>query len=214
MKQVDWYFDFISPYAYLQSARLAEIGRAAEVSLRPILFAAVLNHWGTIGPAELMPKRRWTYEHCAWLAHRHGIPFRMPRAHPFNPLPLLRLALADSSDGIVSPESVTRLFHFVWVEGHLPTDRAAWDALLAELSVGAERLESTPVKSLLHANTSRALSQDVFGVPTACCENRAFWGFDSTDMLMAWLNDDALFRSDEFARAGNLPVGIQRVRAS
>ena len=59
-----------------------------------MLFAGLLNHWGQKGPAEIPAKRRWTYRWCTWWARELGIPFRFPAAHPFNPLPHLRLSLA------------------------------------------------------------------------------------------------------------------------
>ena len=66
---------------------------------RPVLFAGLLKHHGQLGPAEIAPKRDWTYRQVLWLAHAHGIPLQMPAAHPFNPLALLRLALACGQDG-------------------------------------------------------------------------------------------------------------------
>ena len=39
-----WYFDFVSPYSYLQFEAYPELMQTAE--LRPVLFAGLLNHWG------------------------------------------------------------------------------------------------------------------------------------------------------------------------
>ena len=79
MKSLDWYFDFISPYAYLQNAVLARVAQHAQIRRRPILFGGLLTHWGHLGPAEIPPKRDWTYVHCAWLAEQHGIALRRRR---------------------------------------------------------------------------------------------------------------------------------------
>jgi 2-hydroxychromene-2-carboxylate isomerase len=117
MNKIDWYFDFISPFSYLQSELLHRLPTETEVRFKPLLFAGLLNHWDNKGPAEIVPKRAWTFEHCAWLAHRHGIPMTMPAHHPFNPLPLLRLCIALGA----TPAAVQRLFRYVWREGKLPT---------------------------------------------------------------------------------------------
>ncbi|MFX5570596.1 DsbA family protein, partial [Acinetobacter baumannii] len=77
MKQLEWYFDFISPFAYMQSELLHKLEGVERIQYRPILFAGLLNYWDNKGPAEIAPKRQWTFEHCAWLAHQHGIPLRM-----------------------------------------------------------------------------------------------------------------------------------------
>ena len=92
MKHIDCYLDFISPYAYLAFERLPRAleGLSYQVSYRPILFAGLLQHHGQLGPAEIAPKRDWTYRQVLWLAREHGIAMDLPAAHPFNPLALPR----------------------------------------------------------------------------------------------------------------------------
>lgn len=208
MTKIDWYFDFISPFSYLQSELLHALPDDVHVNFRPLLFAGLLQHWNNVGPAEIAPKRTWTFEHCAWLAHKHGIPMAMPAHHPFNPLPLLRLCVALGA----TRESVHRLFRFVWRDGRLPTDSTAWAALLQELQVQPEQLDAPEVKQQLRANGERAIAAQVFGVPTAVVDNRCFWGVDSTEMLLAWLRGDPFFQSALFGSAQQLPQGIQRKR--
>ena len=101
MKQITLHLDFISPYAYLAFERLpmALEGLSYGVDYKPLLFAGLLKHHGQLGPAEIPSKRDWTYRQVLWLAHSHGIEMQMPASHPFNPLPLLRLALACGTDG-------------------------------------------------------------------------------------------------------------------
>ena len=53
MKTLNWYFDFISPYAYLQSTRLDDFAQHAVVRCHPVLFAGLLAHHGHKGPAEI-----------------------------------------------------------------------------------------------------------------------------------------------------------------
>jgi len=215
--EIDWYFDFISPYSYLAfealPATLAAIEPAPVVRLRPVLFAGLLNHWGHMGPAEVAPKRRFTYEHCTWLADRHGIAMRAPRHHPFNPLPLLRAAIAAGS----GRDAVARLFRFVWRDGALP-DEPAFARLLADLGVAPEALDRPEVKSALRANGEAAIAAGVFGVPTAVARTargvRAIWGFEALPMLTDWLRDAPVFGSDEMRRAADLPAGEQRRRVS
>ena len=60
MPPVTFYFDFVSPYSYIAFKRLHVLPRAATVELKPVLFAALLNHFGNKGPAEIPIKRRWT----------------------------------------------------------------------------------------------------------------------------------------------------------
>jgi 2-hydroxychromene-2-carboxylate isomerase len=205
-KTVAWYFDFISPFAYLQWQLLQR--QTTDFTLQPIptLFAGLLAHWDNKGPVEILPKRQWTYEHCLWIAHRHGIPMQLPSQHPFNPLPLLRLCIAKQNDHAV----VDRLFRYVWQEGHLPSEEHAWQALLSELQITQAEIETAEVKDSLRRHGDQAIAAGVFGVPTAVVNQQSFWGVDATDMLIAYLQQDAFFSTAAFQGAQNLPVGIQR----
>ena len=73
MPTIDWYFDFISPFAYLQSEQLASLGPRVAVRYRPILFAALLEANGSKGPAEIPAKRAFTYRFVVWQAKALGI---------------------------------------------------------------------------------------------------------------------------------------------
>jgi 2-hydroxychromene-2-carboxylate isomerase len=205
--KADWYFDFISPFAYLQTARLPELEPHVELTLKPVLFAALLDHWGQLGPAEIAPKRSFIYAQTGWLARRYRIAFKSPRAHPFNPLRLLRLAIHLGP----TPATVKRLFEFVWAEGQIPEDESAWRHLVQELGVeNADAAITRPeVKAQLRKNTEEAIAAGVFGVPTIAIGGKIFWGFDSTQMLLDYLSDPEPFRRDD-ARIAVLPIGAER----
>ncbi len=209
MKTVRWYFDFISPYAYLQSAVLDRIAPHARIEPVPILFAGLLQHHAHKGPAEIAPKKVHTFRQVVWLAHQHGIPLALPAAHPFNPLPMLRLSIALGN----TPEAVQALFRHVWVDGHLPTDAAPWAALCRRLGVDdpAEATARPEVKDTLRRNTERAITEGLFGVPTLAVDDQHFWGFDMTDAAIAYLGGDPIFASPLMTRAGALPDGVTRV---
>lgn len=206
MKTIHWYFDFISPYAYLQSTRLDDFTQHALVRCHPVLFAGLLGHHGHKGPAEIEPKRQFTYEHVAWLAHRNGIPLTWPTSHPFNSLPLLRLCLLFGS----SMDVVARLFRFVWVDGHLPTDAPAWRALLDEFGASPKELEDEELKQALRDSTQQAIDRGIFGVPTCEIDGQRIWGFESTDMVLARLDDHPFFESPQWRAAGAVGPGVQR----
>ena len=73
MKSAKWYFDFVSPFAYLQNLRLDEFSTHLKIDRKPLLFAGLLKHWDSKGPAELPPKRLFTYRHVQWMADRLDI---------------------------------------------------------------------------------------------------------------------------------------------
>jgi len=166
-KKIRWYFDFISPFAYLQFKQLTSILLERddfELEYVPVLFAGILKHHGNKGPAEISSKRLMTYRFCHWYAEKHHIPFCMPAGHPFNPLPLLRLAIAlDCGQDIIA-----RLFHHVWVDSKTNADFFSVDALsrLPQLERAADLVANPLVKSKLKSNTEYAIGEGVFGVPT------------------------------------------------
>jgi 2-hydroxychromene-2-carboxylate isomerase len=203
---IDWYFDFTSPYAYLQWQRLRREAPQLKLKLKPVLFAGLLSHYDHKGPAEIMPKRSWTYAHCLWIARQHDIPMKLPSAHPFNPLPLLRLSLALGA----TEDIVDRLFAYVWREGLLPSDEIAWQDLLDELLMTQSDISTDSIKQALHDNCEQAIAAGVFGVPTAVVDGQLFWGVDATDMLLSYVAGDPFFSSEGYALAHNLPTGIQR----
>jgi 2-hydroxychromene-2-carboxylate isomerase len=211
MMRADWYFDFISPFSYLQYHDLPRLRASYEIRLRPVLLAGLLAHWGQLGPAEISPKRSFIYRQVRWLARRRGVPLTLPPAHPFNPLPLLRLAIHLGA----SDEAIARLFAFVWRDGKLPDDRTAWGELLRELGAeDADRaIAAEPVKAALRANTEAAIAAGVFGVPTLAVDEMLFWGDDSTQMACDYAKDPESFRADE-TRIRELPLGVVRRQAT
>lgn len=208
MKTADWYFDFVSPFTYLQSRQLERFAGKAEVVYRPVLFAGLLNAWGTMGPAELAPKRVWTYRICQWHADRHGIPFKMPPAHPFNPIHALRLVVALDNDRA----AIDAIFALIWEEGRDINDPDEWRALTGRLGVpdADERIAAPEVKAALRENTEKAVERGVFGVPTLAIDEQLFWGVDGTDMALDYLANPSMFAAGEMARFDSLPAAAER----
>jgi 2-hydroxychromene-2-carboxylate isomerase len=208
MKHARWYFDYVSPYSYLQHTVLSRLDGLATVERTPVLFAGLLNHHGQKGPAEIAAKKKHTFREVIWLAHRHGILIRLPHAHPFNPLPMLRLSIALGNDA----EVVDALFRYVWIDGHLPTDEAPWEALCRSLGIDdpAAEIGRAEVKDALRRNTEQAIGLGVFGVPTLAVDDQLFWGFNMTDAALDYLRGDPLFASAAMKRAETLPDGVHR----
>ncbi|MGB1700435.1 MAG: DsbA family protein, partial [Nannocystaceae bacterium] len=88
-----FYFDFISPYAYLafpEVLRLCENHQRTMIPT-PVVFGAILTHHGHLGPAEIPSKRAYTFKHVLRLAHERGRDLTPPPGHPFNSLLALRM---------------------------------------------------------------------------------------------------------------------------
>ncbi len=206
-KTVEWYFDYISPFAYLAHEQLDKLPDQIELIRKPVLFAGLLKHWGSKGPAEVIGQRRFIYRYCQWLADRLAIPFKMPAGHPFNPLPLLRLSITLDNQ----PEVVARLFRYIWQQGYLPDEATHWSQLLDDLGANAiGNMKKVDAKQTLRDNTEQAIAQEVFGVPTFVVDGQLFWGQDSLDFLVDYLQDSAIISTREMRRISDLPTIAQR----
>src|SRR5882757_759097 len=132
MKPLTFWFDPISPFACLAFEHMPQVleGLSVDITYRPILFAGLLKHWGQKGPAEIEPKRAWTFRQVHWLAHQHGIAIDTPAQHPFNPLTLLRLLWACAPDGGTPNRRVCEaVLNHIWQGGSDANDPARLAAL-------------------------------------------------------------------------------------
>lgn len=213
MKRLQFWFDPVSPYACLAFEQLPQAleGLSYSVDYRPVLFAGLLKHWGQKGPAEIEPKRAWTFRAIAWQAHVLGIPIRTPAQHPFNPLALLRLLVACAPEGgtpnRLACETVLR---HVWRGDGADANEPARLRSLREALAPLRDPDGEPVKQALKDATAEALARGVFGVPTVEVDGRLFWGLDALPMLAAYLRGDAWFDGPDWDAAGAPQPGVQR----
>jgi 2-hydroxychromene-2-carboxylate isomerase len=213
MTPLTFWFDVISPYAWLAFDRLPQAleGLSYSVEYRPVVFAGLLKTFGQKGPAEIAPKRAWTYRQVAWLAQRQGTPLVVPVPHPFNPLALQRLALACAAPGgLPNRFVVEQLFRHAWCRGGADAADPSALATLTERLAPPRDPGGEDVKAELRTLTEHAAAAGVFGVPPIGCDGRLFWGQDGIDMLAAALRGDPWFDGPDWDAAAAQPAGVQR----
>lgn len=195
-KLVEFWFDPISPYAWLAARSLGPL-EDAGVRLRfvPVLFAGLLKAHGNLGPAEVPVKRTYTFRDVMREAARRGLPFAGPPGHPFNPLTALRMCTALEDD-----EERRRLaMHLIaacWERGEDISDAAVLARLAFDAGFDGRDLlarAATPeVKQALAAATDAAISHGIFGVPTFRVDGENFWGGDRVGTLLWHLDGGAI----------------------
>jgi 2-hydroxychromene-2-carboxylate isomerase len=210
MKTITCYLDFISPYAYLAFEALPNrmMGVSHRMVYKPVLFAAMLKHHGQLGPAEIAGKREWTYRQVLWQAKQLGVTLDMPQSHPFNPLALLRLAIACSAEGEPNRYVCETIFKHVW-QGGAPADDASRLHALTQQLAPQRSVHAPEVKDQLKANTEEAIAHGVFGVPTFCVDDKVFWGLDALPMMRAYLDGDQWFDT-AWDAAASIQQGVKR----
>ncbi len=207
MRECEWFFDFISPFSYLQWKTRDRIADRTRLRPMPVVLGALLDHWGQKGPAEIPPKRFHTYRACQWRAERLGVAFRFPPAHPFNPIAALRLSIAlETSDA-----AIDAIFDAAYCDGRDISDMAVLTDIGAALGIDdvATAISRPEVKQRLRANTDLAIARGVFGVPTIAIGEELFWGEDMTDMLADFLAEPGALDTPEMRRLKALPIGVQ-----
>lgn len=226
MKTIDFYFDPVSPYSWLAFAQLPQalMGLSHQVRYKPVFLGALLRDSGAVAPAQIPAKRAWTYRHVLWLGHQLGVPLAMPATHPFNALPLLRLALATAGplgepaqdSGVVNRYVAEQVLRHVWEGGLEATDPERLAALQVRL---AEHMRqrgltladpaSEAVKARLRANSQEALAAGAFGAPSFVLEGRLFWGLDSLPMLREAASGGAWFEGPHWEATARHPDGLR-----
>ena len=209
MKQITFYLDFISPYAALAFEELPQalMGLSYSVAYKPVALGVLLRHHGSLGPAEIPAKRDWTYRHVMWLAHSKGLTLDMPAMHPFNPMPLLRLAVATDPQGLPNRYVCETLFRHVWQGGADAVDPARLQAITAGFAPD-RAITDDSVKAQLKAHTDDAIALNIFGVPAFEVDGKVFWGLDALPMLRAYLEGDAWFSDTNWNAPLTLPSGL------
>lgn len=180
---VEFYADPISPYVYIGWHRLRALQArrpALTVTVRPVLFAALLAHGGQLGPAEIPAKRVFTFKDVWRRCAELDLPVRGPKTHPFNPLLALRaITAADEAD---QPRALEAVLAAGWADGHDLADPDALTRALTRAGLDGPALllaaHDPAVKQRLIDATRTAIDRGVFGVPTFAVCDELVWGQD------------------------------------
>jgi len=195
-RQVDFYFDVVSPYSYLAFGRVERICReaGAELVLRPMLLGAVHNAVGITAPIEVRSKASYQLRDIQRWAEYYGLPMRFPEPFPFRTLKTMRAAMTGED---LEP-FVREAFALYWEEGGAPKglEEADEDEPVREVArrIGRdpeevlEKAASGEAKEALKGATAEALERGVFGAPAFFVGDEMFWGNDRLHFVEAALN--------------------------
>lgn len=192
MPGAHFHFDYLSPYAYLawRTVVPALEGDGVTVDPVPTLFPALLGHHGQLGPAEIPPKRVFTFKDALRRAARAGMPLSPPAKHPFNPLLMLRLSGRGVAGGH-QRRVIDALYAATWADSLDVTDEAVIATALNDAGLDAaaliSRAKTDAAKAELRAATDAAIAAGVFGVPTVRIADEVFWGSDQLDFIRDFL---------------------------
>ena len=213
---IRFYFDYESPNAYLAWTQLPKLAQRHGFAVEPIpiLYAALLDAHGQLGPGESPSKGRWMSKNLARKAILLGVPLNPPAYLPFNPLLALRTTLLLSDTG-ERDALIDALFRAVWVRGLHVSDTAVVEGVANEIGLPGAALvakaQMPQVKNQLRLQTDDAISRGVFGVPSMEIGDELFWGYDDFPYLELFLAGKDPIDATEW-RKRSRPVRASSVR--
>jgi 2-hydroxychromene-2-carboxylate isomerase len=199
-----FYYDIVSPFAYLYIKQRHRLEKQLQISPVPVLLGGLLRATDNKGPGEVAAKRPHTYQFCVWQAETLGIPFRFPEHHPFMTVAPQRLLVQEQADWPM----VERAFEYIWIEGKDPN--RSWSEFCTYLGLPADtpKPDDPAVKAKLISNTEEAKANGAFGVPALIVNQRCFWGLDTIDWVLDYLARPGMFDETAYADAGKTPNGL------
>ena len=199
-----FYYDIISPFSHFYIKQRHRLEKRVDIKPVPILLGGLLRLTDNRGPGEIEVKRPHTYQYCVWLAEKLGLPFRFPEHHPFLTVAAQRLLIEQNAKW----DMVERAFDYVWVEGKDPN--LSWSEFCQYLGLAAEtpKPDAPEIKAELVANTELAKADGAFGVPTLVINQHVFWGLDTIDWALAYLDRPDMFTEMAYRYAGQVPSGL------
>ena len=187
-RQLEFFFDYVSPFSYLANSRLPALVErtGAELVYRPFFLGGVMQATGNQPPATLPARAKYMPADIARWVRRYGVPFRFNSSFPMNTLHAMRGALAAQEQGTFAAYHEA-LFRAAWAEPVNLGDVAVLRDVIAKAGLDAERLiaraSADQTKERLKANTAEAVLRGAFGAPTLFVGDEMFFGNDRLDFV-------------------------------
>lgn len=183
-----FYFDFLSPFAYLARYRLVEIAHqyGSRIDYRPIDLAQAKHAIGNTGPTnrELPVKLAYLMKDFQRWAARYGAPFSLVKNHNSR---LLNLGTFYAQQKGQTGDYVELSFRYTWGKGGAPDDSQLHRSIASELGWNEQAflffIASKEAEEKYEKNNCEAIERGVFGVPTMCVGDEMWWGNDRLDFL-------------------------------
>ena len=192
-KVIRFYFDYISPNAYLAWTQLPALAErnGCVVEPVPVLFAGLLEANRQLGPAEVPAKMRWMWKNTLRKAAAIGVSLNLPAFHPFNPLLALRVS-SLAMEVKQRLDLIDALFGAVWVRGLHTAQPSVVEEVVSETGLDGPALitlaQLPACKTELRKQTDQAIANGVFGVPTMAVGDELFWGYADIPFLQRFLD--------------------------
>jgi 2-hydroxychromene-2-carboxylate isomerase len=194
MQQIEFYFDPISPFAYLGSIQIERLAARLnrQVEWKPVLIGVTILKVMGLKPLPETPLKGPYLRHDAVrLAEYFDVPFRYHGLTGINSLAALRaFVLLKERDAGLAKLLAQKVFSRLWVRGlnMTETDDIADEAkdLGVDVPMLLRDIETDYAKDALRRQVDAAIQAGVFGVPYFVVDGEPIWGVDRMWMVEHW----------------------------
>ena len=182
---IDFYFDIISPYAYIAYKKILKINNV-DFKLKPILLGGLHNLAGITAPAFNKYKMKNMQNDCELVSKKNNISFKWNSRFPINSLSIMRgyLYVEDNK----KEEYLNSFFEAYWKEDIDLSNEENIKILLKKLKIDENdffnSIGNQDIKDKLKELTQEAFKKEVFGAPTFIVNNKIFWGQDRLEYAL------------------------------
>ena len=181
-KQIDFYFDVVSPYSYVASKLIEDLAQRSNADLlwKPFLLGGVFKAVGTSDtPGLTAAKKPYLIKDLQRLSRHYEIPLQMPADFPVRTVLAMRALIGLSTEQVT--KAAHTLFNAYWVDNKDIADPEVIMSLIGQGSV--ERAGTQEVKDTLFQTTEEAVKRGTFGAPTFFVKEEMFFGHDRMPLL-------------------------------
>ena len=185
-KEIDFYFDFISPYTYLAHKNIKTLPKNIKINYKPILLGGLHKLQGITAPAFIKFKLKHMVNDCNLIAIKNKIDFIWNSKFPLNSFYLMRGYLCINSEN--RNHYIDAMFDSYWKKNLDITNKKILTNLLKKCEIDSnvffEKIEYQSIKDELKDLTKKAHEKEVFGAPTFIVNNKIFWGQDRLEYAL------------------------------
>ena len=193
IKNLDFYFDFISPYSYLAYKRLNSLNKDNKINInyKPILLGGLHNLGKITPPAFNQRKLKNMKNDCELVASKNKIEFKWNVKFPINSLYLMRGYLFINNDK--KDKYFDLCFDAYWKNNEDISKEETIKNILSKCEIKIndfeEGIKDQKIKDELKDLTNIAFQNDIFGAPTFVINNNLYWGQDRLGYALDELNN-------------------------
>ena len=185
IKKIDFYFDFISPYAYLAHQKIKSI-KNVDFNYKPILLGGLHNLQGITAPAFIEAKLKHMMSDCDLIAKKNKTNFIWNSKFPVNSLNIMRGYLFINSE--VKNLYLNKMFDAIWKDDLDTSNEEILKSILVKCKINSndffDGIKDPIIKDKLKSITQEAHDKEIFGAPTFVFNNKLFWGQDRLEFAL------------------------------